>query len=149
MTQPDFFLPVTKQHEPDKSCRVLVIDDDPALTEHLSELFLLEGCEVLLAQDGLQAIQRLIEDGLPDIVFLDMHMDGFDGWDFQAELKRLGLAIPTVVMTGDSQPDRCAEEVGAVAYLAKPFDLHDLRNLLDDMIVVGKGQGRGPGRSAA
>jgi CheY-like chemotaxis protein len=131
------------------ACRVLVIDDDPALTAHLADLFQLEGCDVLLAHDGLQAIQRLSEGALPDIVFLDMHMDGFDGWDFQAELQRLGLSIPTVVMTGDPHPDRCAEDVGAVAYLAKPFDLHDIRKLLDEMIVVGTSRPQSPGQSAA
>jgi CheY-like chemotaxis protein len=132
-----------------RSGRVLVVDDDPALTSHMADLFQLEGCEVLLAHDGLQAIQVLVGGALPDVIFLDMHMDGFDGWDFQAELKRLGLSIPTVVMTGDPHPDRCAQDIGAVAYLAKPFDLHNIRKLLDEMIIVGTSQPGAPGRSVA
>jgi CheY-like chemotaxis protein len=132
-----------------RSCRVLVVDDDPTLTSHLADLFQLEGCEVWLAQDGLQAIQLLSAGAAPHLIFLDMHMEGFDGWDFHAELQRLGISIPTVVMTGDPHPQRCAEEIGAVAYLAKPFDLDDIRKLLDEMIVVRAGRPENPDQSAA
>src|SRR5688572_20450580 len=58
--------------------KVLIIDDDPALTMLLGELFRMEGCEVATALDGLDAIQ-LLETGLePDLIVLDMHMDGGD-----------------------------------------------------------------------
>jgi CheY-like chemotaxis protein len=124
--------------------RVLVIDDDPHVAGVLNDLLKIDGCDVRTARDGLEALEIIQAGPLPDVIFLDMHMAGLDGWGFRARLQELGLAIPTVVVTGDSRPALCAEEIGAVAYVMKPFDLSSLDAVLDEMIVT-RTQGTGSG----
>jgi CheY-like chemotaxis protein len=127
--------------DPHRPRRILIIDDDAAVTRLLTELFAAEGSQVSTAQDGLQAMQvlsRRIAEGVPpDLILLDLHMAGADGWEFHAQLDRLGISIPIVVITGDPDPQRCAEEVNAVGYLAKPFDLRDLDGFFDQLVLTG------------
>jgi CheY-like chemotaxis protein len=133
--------------------RILVIDDDRPCATLLSDLLRVDGCEVITAYDGREAIELLSDrvcQGLsPNFIFLDMHMDGGDGWDFAAQLRQMDLAIPTVVVTGDPHPERCASEIGAVAYLAKPLDFSDLDHVLDGLIVIGTDGARGRRQSVA
>ena len=120
-----------------RTYKILVVDDDSSLATILSELFRDDGCEVTTALGGLQAIELLRAGARPDVIFLDMHMDDCDGWDFQARLRGMALTIPIVVVTGDPEPERCAKEIGAVAYVAKPFDLSELDAVLDGMMMIG------------
>jgi CheY-like chemotaxis protein len=119
--------------------RALIVDDDTTLTAVLGELFQTDGYEVSIADSWLQAIQvirsEIAEGAPPDLIFLDMH--GVDGWEMHAQLERLGIAIPTVVLTGDPDPRRCAEEVNAVGYLSKPFNLQGIDELFDHLVLTG------------
>jgi CheY-like chemotaxis protein len=127
--------------DPDWPRRVCVVDDDAALTTLVSALFRAEGCEVSTAHDGQEAIELVsgtMAQGLaPDLIVLDMHMAGADGWEFRAQLDRLGVSIPIVVATGDPNPQRCAEEINAVGYIAKPFDLRDFDRLFAHLVLTG------------
>jgi CheY-like chemotaxis protein len=111
-------------------------------------LFRAEGWEASIAYDGRQAIAVLSEEtrhgATPDLIVLDMHMDGGDGWEFRAQVDQLGLHAPIVVATGDPDPQRCAVEVNAAGYLAKPFDLRDLGRLLDRLVLTGTRISREP-----
>jgi CheY-like chemotaxis protein len=114
----------------------------------LCDLLRADGCDVSVAHDGLQAVVVLSEcqdEGtMPNLILLDMHMDGLSGWDFQSIVHEHGFFIPTVIVTGDPNPERCARDVGAVAYLPKPFDISALEELLDQMVVVGTDAPRNP-----
>jgi CheY-like chemotaxis protein len=117
--------------------RVLVVDDDAELAEVMASMVRLEGCEPTVARDGLAAVQMLSAGPKPDLILLDMHMDGFDGWDLRAELDDMGLSTPIVVVTGDENPHECAATIGAIAYLAKPFDFAELRRTIHQAIEPG------------
>jgi CheY-like chemotaxis protein len=127
--------------DPDRPRRVVIVDDDAALTTLLSELFQAEGWETSTAHDARQAIQVLTEEiarGVtPDLIVLDMHMAGGDGWEFRAQLDQLRINVPIVVATGDPDPHRCAVEIDAAGYLAKPFNLGDLDQLLERLVLTG------------
>jgi CheY-like chemotaxis protein len=115
---------------------VLIVEDDPLLRSQLAELFRLEGFGVEVAPEGLAALQLLQAGAEPDVILLDMHLDGVDGWEFSAELHQVHRSPPPVlVITGDPDPRRCAQQVGAWGYLAKPFALgtllHAVEHLLD------------------
>jgi CheY-like chemotaxis protein len=111
---------------------LLIVDDDPVLTE----LFRLEGYGVLTAADGLDALQFLAAEVAPDLVILDMHMEGLGGADFAAELRALELRYPLLLVTADPDPAACARTVGADAWLAKPFALTHLLAAVERLLAV-------------
>ena len=104
---------------------VLVAEDDDVLRETLSETLRLEGYIVTAAPDGAQALSA-IERLHPNVVLLDIQMPVLDGKGFARELEARGLHVPIVVMTAASAADRCAEEIDADGWVAKPFKLSEL-----------------------
>ena len=122
---------------------LLIVEDDPALAAQLEELFRLEGYAVRTAPDGLDALRLLAADATPDLMLLDMHMEGVTGWDLGAELKAQGLHVPTLVITGDRDPRQCAGQVGAAAYLAKPFELGELLSAVEELLASQRVPSRG------
>jgi CheY-like chemotaxis protein len=80
--------------------KVLIIDNDVAVVDALSELLDTEGFEVTTAMDGQAALDLLRRCPLPCVILLDLMMPGMDGWDFrQAQLNDKDLStIPLVIM---------------------------------------------------
>ena len=106
---------------------VLVVDDDPAIRETVATILEEEGYLVETASDGTRALAA-IGQHQPQVLLLDMRMPGVDGWDVAHALNDQGVDIPIVVMTAARSVRTWAREIGAIAYLAKPFDLNDLLN---------------------
>lgn len=106
---------------------VLVVEDDAGLQETLEEILEIEGYDVTVAKDGLDALDKL-SDPLPAVILLDVMMPRMDGYAFVDELRRRGLhpGIPILVLTADGRAQQKAERIGAVGYLEKPFDLREL-----------------------
>ncbi len=119
--------------------RVFIVEDDAHLSAHLTDVLRLEGCAVVTAVDGLHALQFLTQGFRPDVILLDMHMDGADGWDFFTSLKQMDLTVPVVVMTGDPNAAQCARDVGAISYLKKPFHIEELLRVVDEAVRPGPG----------
>jgi len=113
------------EDEPMTQSRVLVVDDDPAILQTVSEILAFEGCPVGAAVNGAEAL-RAVEESPPSMVLLDMRMPVLDGWGFARELAARGVKVPIVVMTAAQDARRWAEEIGAEGFVAKPFDLIDL-----------------------
>ncbi|MGD9763243.1 MAG: response regulator [Candidatus Binatia bacterium] len=78
--------------------RVLVVDDDLGVCRSLRDLLAAEGCEVLVATDGLRALE-ILNDTSVDIIISDVVMPDFDGYDLFMEVKRRGTT-PVILMTG-------------------------------------------------
>ncbi|MHB8670881.1 MAG: response regulator transcription factor [Acidimicrobiales bacterium] len=107
--------------------RVLVVDDEPDILLLVRVILEAAGYEALLAADGEQALQRIAEDS-PDLVLLDVMMPVMDGWGVLRALRQRPSAPPVVVVSVRSgQRDvELATELGAAAYVTKPFDSHEL-----------------------
>jgi CheY-like chemotaxis protein len=104
---------------------ILVVDDDPAVRELVSDVLREAGYDVELAEDG-EAAMRLIEDLPPRLLLLDIQMPHLDGPSLARELRSRLLDLPVIVMTGRPHPEREADRCNAVAALGKPFDPNDL-----------------------
>ncbi|HSP95977.1 MAG TPA: response regulator, partial [Candidatus Dormibacteraeota bacterium] len=78
--------------------RVLVVDDDLGVCRSLRDVLLAEGCEVLVASDGLRALEILNRTSV-DIIISDVVMPDLDGYDLFMEVKRRGTT-PVILMTG-------------------------------------------------
>ena len=108
---------------------VLVVDDDPAIVSTVETVLRDEGYNVSTASNGRQALTEL-ERNLPSLVLLDMRMPVMDGWAFAAEVRERGVEVPIVVMTAAQDARRWANEIAADGFVAKPFDIDDLLEMV-------------------
>ena len=104
---------------------VLAVDDDPSILDLMNDILEGEGYRVLLAQNGAEAL-HVLDGNEPCLVLLDMRMPTLDGWGFASAMRERGLRYPVVVVTAAENARAWAAEIGADAYLAKPFQLADL-----------------------
>ncbi len=107
--------------------RVLVVDDDPAVSGALNRALRLEGYEVTLAGDGPPALEE-IAIRPPDAVVLDIGLPTIDGLDVCRRLRAAGDDTPVLMLTArDAIDDRVQGlDAGADDYLVKPFALAEL-----------------------
>jgi DNA-binding response OmpR family regulator len=106
--------------------RVLIIDDDPTLSEVVERYLEREGFAVTRCADGNDGLRVALED-LPDLVVLDLMLPGIDGFEVFVRLREVA-PIPVVMLTAlGEEDDRVAGlELGADDYLAKPFSPREL-----------------------
>jgi two-component system OmpR family response regulator len=106
---------------------VLVADDEEDVRFLLSRLLGDVGYEVHLAQDGLEALER-IDASRPDLMILDLMMPGLDGWGVLKRLESHPNPPLVVLLTARGDPESFARGIraGAAAYVTKPFRFHEL-----------------------
>jgi CheY-like chemotaxis protein len=112
---------------------ILIIDDDPAIRSTVTEILQDEGYRVRTAGDGLDGLAALVEQ-LPALILLDMRMPVLDGWGVARAVRERGLQVPFVVLTAAQDARRWAEEVGAIGFLPKPFDLLELLAVVEQFV---------------
>jgi DNA-binding response OmpR family regulator len=106
--------------------KILVVDDEPLITESLEYSLKQEGFQVLVAHDGHQALDLAQEEAL-DLIVLDIMLPGMDGWETCRRLRQVST-VPIIMLTARGQEiDRVLGlEMGADDYLAKPFSFREL-----------------------
>ncbi|WP_417228332.1 EAL domain-containing protein [Amphritea sp.] len=117
--------------------RVLVVDDDLTARILATHSLQQEGFEVLLADNGVTAIQ-LFQQAQPDIVLMDVEMPGLNGFDVCRQLRSMpyGKLVPILMATGQDDIDsvREAYAAGATDFVSKPFNWKVLGHRLNYMI---------------
>jgi two-component system, OmpR family, response regulator MprA len=110
--------------------KIFVVDDERAVRESLRRALELEGYQIELAEDGVDALARLMngENTTPDVVILDVLMPGVDGLEVCRRLRRSGSRVPVLMLTArDEVENRVAGlDAGADDYVTKPFALEEL-----------------------
>jgi response regulator NasT len=107
--------------------RVVIAEDEALIRLDLAEMLAEEGYDVVgQAADGQTAVE-LAEQLRPDLVVLDVKMPGLDGITAAQRIAEQRIA-PVVILTAFSQRELVerARDAGAMAYLVKPFNKHDL-----------------------
>jgi two-component system, OmpR family, response regulator MprA len=106
---------------------ILVVDDDPRVTDLLRRVLAYEGYSVAIAARGDEALNRTLEQP-PDLVVLDIMLPGFSGLEVARRLRTAGDHVPIMMLTArDAVADRVEGfETGADDYLAKPFAPEEL-----------------------
>jgi two-component system response regulator MprA len=109
-----------------RSADVLVVDDDPRITNMLRRALRADGYEVRIANGGSEGLAR-VREREPDLVVLDLLMPGVDGLTVCRRLREEG-DIPILILTAkDETEDRVVGlDSGADDYLVKPFALDEL-----------------------
>jgi DNA-binding response OmpR family regulator len=112
---------------PEKKPRVLLVDDENAITDNLSPFLERAGFEVHVAEDGEAALTRMA-DYPPDLLVLDVLMPRLDGREVLRRMRSAGNWTPVILLTqvGESSERAMALEEGADDYLNKPYDPHEL-----------------------
>ena len=107
--------------------RVLVIDDDPGVREYLEALMSRQGYAVAAVAGGEEALERLSEIR-PDLVTLDVVLDGMDGLETLRRLKKRLPEVPVIMLSGHGQARTIVEamRLGASDFLRKPFEVEEL-----------------------
>ena len=117
---------------------ILVVDDDSVLRRLLATVLKLRGFDVLVAEDGVQALEVLGQDqqGI-DLVLADIIMPQMDGWSLLEEVQTLYPELPVILLTliEEAKPTtERAEAMGAAACLFKPIDPVSLMSGVDQVL---------------
>lgn len=105
---------------------LLLVDDDPIITEPLSRRLRTRGFDVTVAGDGKTGLELALTQK-PHLVILDVMMPEMDGWELCKQLRQQST-VPILMLTAlDDEFDRITGlELGADDYLAKPFSTNEL-----------------------
>jgi DNA-binding response OmpR family regulator len=106
--------------------KILVVDDEPSVTDLLAYNLRKAGYEPLIAATGREAL-RLARHAQPDLILLDLMLPEIDGLDVCRELRKTS-ATPVIMLTARGEEiDRVVGlELGADDYVAKPFSVREL-----------------------
>jgi DNA-binding response OmpR family regulator len=119
--------------------RVLVVDDEPDLLDLVQLDLELEGYDVEVARDGVQALEA-IRERRPDLVLLDVMMPRMDGWQVLADAKadEDTASVPIVMLTAKVQDQDQIRgwSHGAAEYITKPFSPLALSQVLQDVLAT-------------
>jgi DNA-binding NtrC family response regulator len=116
-----------------RHCDILIVDDDETIRSVLTTLLREEGYLVQTAENGRQALEVL--DRIDCAVLLtDLMMPIMDGLELARVLRDQDIEIPVVVMTAVGALSPRALEMGATAYIEKPFDFDSLLETVGDVV---------------
>lgn len=116
------------QPVPAATPRILVVDDEPSMREMLRIVLRRDGYDVVLAENGRMAIERLKAQPF-DLLLSDIRMPDLSGVDVLREAKEINRDLVAFMMTAFASTDTAVEamRLGAVDYFIKPFSMDELR----------------------
>jgi DNA-binding response OmpR family regulator len=120
---------------------VLVVDDDPTVSEVVARYLTREGFEVEAERDGAVALEHAIASP-PDLMVLDLMLPGMDGLDVFRRLREVA-PVPTIMLTarGDEGDRVLGLEIGADDYVSKPFSPRELTARVKSVLRRARGEG--------
>ncbi|HNX68522.1 MAG TPA: response regulator [Candidatus Omnitrophota bacterium] len=117
--------------------RILVVDDEPDILSIVEARLIALGYEVLTARDGQEGLNTARKES-PDMILLDLMLPKLDGYKVCRMLKfdKTYDHIPIVIFSakGSVADKKMAEEVGADAYLTKPFNQETFKQTIQKLI---------------
>jgi DNA-binding response OmpR family regulator len=118
--------------------KVLLVDDEPMLTDNLRPLLERAGFAVALAAGGEEALRQVPRFG-PDLIVLDILMPDLNGREVLRRLRQAGNRTPIIMLTkvGDATERAMALNEGADDYLNKPFDVQELMARINAVLRRG------------
>jgi DNA-binding response OmpR family regulator len=125
--------------------KILVVDDDRFIRESLSKLLRTEGYEIVLAETGQKAIEKMIQEPI-DLLLLDLGLPVKDGWAILRWLAEVNSHLPVIVITGRWKQAELAKVAGVDVLMEKPLNvpmlLQNIHELLQES-AEARGRKRG------
>jgi len=121
----------TTNNTPSAKRQVLILDDEPIVCKRLKPAFQRAGYEVETFTEGQAALAR-VEEKKFDLIVTDLKMEGLDGLQFLGRVKEVNPKTDFIVITGFATLETAKESFrkGAYDFLAKPFKLSDLMDIV-------------------
>ena len=112
---------------PAGATKVLVVDDEPSITDLVSMALRYEQFDVRVASNGREALDS-VEQFSPDLAVLDIMMPGIDGFEVARRLRNQGARLPILFLTArDATEDKVRGlTLGGDDYMTKPFSVEEL-----------------------
>lgn len=113
--------------------KVLVVDDTKNIRMILTKCLELEGYEVMTASDGRQALEMFTSHQF-DLAFLDIKLPEIRGTEVLKRIRDMGIKTPVIIITAYATVKNAVDctNLGAVAYVQKPFSAEKIRNVLKE-----------------
>jgi len=111
----------------DPTVKILVVEDEPNMVQGLRDNFEFEGYEVITASDGVEGLQKALDES-PDLVVLDVMMPRMSGLEVCKQIRAKRASLPIIMLTARGQEvDKVVGlELGADDYVTKPFSIREL-----------------------
>ena len=113
--------------------KLLIVDDETDVREFAASFFRKRKVEVTTASSGEEAI-NLMDKHKPHLVLMDIKMDGIDGIETLKRIKDKDKEVKVIMVTGrkpdDAEAFNKCREYGAMDYIHKPLDLHELEKVV-------------------
>ena len=115
--------------------QVLVIDDTKNIRIMLTQCLEFEGYTVTTASNGAEALELLSRRGF-DLIFLDVRMPEISGTAVLRQMRQMGVGTPVIMITAFGTVKNAVEctQLGAVAYLQKPFTENKIKQVLEEVL---------------
>jgi chemosensory pili system protein ChpA (sensor histidine kinase/response regulator) len=115
--------------------RVLIVDDEEGFRDGVADLLEMEGYEVAVARDAVDAV-RLVPEFRPEVILLDLRMPLLDGEAFLRGMSGLPASrrVPVVLISAKEDLAAVAARSGAAGFLSKPFEAPQLLSLLEKLL---------------
>ena len=127
---------------PGATARILVVDDEASIVDILYDVLRLDGHQIETALNGRLALKKLQQQPF-DVIISDLRMPGMSGQELFEQMKEMNSVLLSRIIftTGDvaSQDTQGFLEKSGSPYLQKPFDLNEVRRLVQEMLVSIRG----------
>jgi chemosensory pili system protein ChpA (sensor histidine kinase/response regulator) len=137
--------PAAAAHEEPRPPVVMVVDDSITMRKVTTRVLENHALEVLTAQDGLDAIEKL-RDQIPDLMLLDIEMPRMDGYELldhvRADARLRHIPVVMITSRAGQKHRRKARKAGANAYLTKPYQELELIEQVGDVLEIELVPGR-------
>ena len=113
---------------------ILVVDDDPAIRDVVADILEMAKYRVQTAGNGAEALD-CIHTEQPSVVLLDLMMPVMDGWEFLRKCRSEPpcAPVPVVIMSAARNASGIAAELGAQAFLGKPFEMDAVLAIVESL----------------
>lgn len=121
--------------------KILIVEDERALRETLQDIFEQKQYDVIVAENGDEALS-IASESRPDVIITDISMPVMDGYEFVERFSesKLGRTVPIIMLTAKvSEVDKIRGlNLGAVDYITKPFDYRELELKIQNHLQLKK-----------
>jgi two-component system nitrogen regulation response regulator GlnG len=119
--------------------KLLVVDDEPNVLYSIEKSLQSEELEVIGAQTGRQAVER-VEQAQPDAIILDVRLTDMSGLEAFDRIRQIAPRLPVIIITAFASTETAIEAMkrGAFEYLLKPVDFHQLREVVQRALELSR-----------
>ena len=125
------------QHKLPADASILVVEDNPMNQEMIRAMFQEMDHDIIIAANGIEGVE-FAKQYAPDLIFMDIHMPGIDGFETFRRIKLSDPSVPIVALSADAFKEQQEKAIsfGFHGYLTKPLQLSDLISTLERFLEI-------------